>query len=181
MVDIVDDTKAHVRPERRPQRWQFTLLSVLLVFTLPVAPCHWLAVQIQYAERQKAAVAALERAHASVRYEGDGLVTDGIDSAPPPKPPTVESRLRELGTHYFGHVRAVEFPGRVSDAEVAPVKEIPSLVSLTFEWTNVSDAALVHVAHVSNLGYLTTGPPATASAAAVPRSRSARPTTARSP
>jgi len=134
-------------------RWRFQFsVRALAVFVLVCAVvCSWLAVEMQQARRQREAVAAIEKAGASVGYD---LLFDGHSWVGEPGP--VPAWLVTLaGEDFFIDVGSVQFSyGDVTDDDLKQLEQFPRLRRLWLDGTDVTDAGLEHLGGLSHLRQL---------------------------
>ena len=124
------------------RRWyQYSLRTLMIVVTLFALLCSWFTVKMQQARRQMEAVEALIglKGHlCSIRYDYMRDSADLIVSArerrygaagQPPDP----AWLRDLlGIDFFSNVTEVWLTGKITDADLAHLKEFPKLRVLFF-------------------------------------------------
>jgi hypothetical protein len=133
-------TDATPKPKR--QWFQYSLGTLLVFVTVSAIPCSWLSVKMRQAERQRAAVVAIEKLGGYVVWD------DGASKWP--------AQLREvLGKDFFRRVVAVEL-GRteVTNAGLEHLKGLSQLQVLSLENTQVTDAGLQHLKGLSQLQQL---------------------------
>jgi hypothetical protein len=124
---------AKLKPKRR---WvQVSLRTVLVLVTLL---CIALSMWVVPAERQRRAVAAIEKLGGHVSYAAHNQA--------PGEASLVSLLQRNLPKDYFDHVESVDLNStRVTDAELAHLKGLTSLQQLFLDETQVTDAGLAHL------------------------------------
>lgn len=167
-----------MQPSRRFHRWrQFSLRTLLLVSFLVALACSWFAARMKVAERQRAAVHAIQEGggHVAYDYEYDGMgyATKG---AKPPGPVW----LRDwLGIDFFADVVIVncstkrgrevvaqhlgDFPKlrsldlysmeSVRDSDLAEIGKLRKLERLLLDSPHVSDVLMARISHARNMRY----------------------------
>jgi Leucine-rich repeat (LRR) protein len=138
-------------------RFQFSILS-LLVLTLVVAvPCSWLAVEREHAQKQREAVAAIQSLRGQITYDYEAdewarcLKSGAVKWAPVPPGPAWVRRL--LGDDFFADVVNVngmiltlfnDRPGSnsITDAWLEHIGKLHRLEVLDLGNSHVSDAGL---------------------------------------
>ncbi len=130
------------------RRFQFSILSLLILMVVVAMACGWLA-----AERQRA------RKHREVleKIASLGVVDYDYDLAPldnetQREPPWLR---RLLGDDPLAHVMVVDIRGSaVSDAEIEDLEGMARLVLLRLDGTAVGDAGLERLRGMTRLQYL---------------------------
>jgi len=120
-------------PDKR--RWhQFSLRTLLIFVTvLAVGPGSWVIYERTKAQRQKAAVSLLGKQHSEVHSRLSWMQALLVEDAP-------------------GNVVGVSLRNRqVSDADLAPLADLPDLIWLDLDGTPLSDQGLVHLAGLKKL------------------------------
>ena len=132
----------HPHPRRRSRRFS---LGSLLVLILVIG--GWLGSIVRSARSQRQAVAAIQKARGSARYDWE----NGRPTADWHGKPWVPTGLvQSLGVDYFARVVAVDHGGWTthagvySDAEMVHLGRLNGLVQLTLDRSSVTDAGLVH-------------------------------------
>ena len=167
-VDMPDPTK----PVRRPWR-RFLRLSVRGLIVLVLVIGVWLGWVVRSARIQREAVAAIEQAGGSVKYDWEWSNGKDVRGGKPWAPRLL---VDLIGVDYFGHVTAVAFfeLGRtkpsglkvLNDTVIAQVGRLTELerlylyasptteVGLGHRRNNVTDAGLVHLKGLTKLSVL---------------------------
>ena len=131
------------QPVAAPRRFSWRRLvqyrlRTLLILTTIIAV--WFAWWSYTARQQRVAVAALQKAGASVQYDFRLPLTGAMDD-PPQWPKWL---LNHVGVDYFGSVNAVEFRGaETTDAKLEYLKGLTTLQWLDLGGAEISDAGLV--------------------------------------
>jgi len=138
------------------RRFQFSLKSVFVLTLIVAILCSWLAVKKQQANRQKAAVEAIDRLEGQVAYDHEvDLAHDDFNKQELPE--DAASRIaafcrRLIGTDVLSHVATVEIRCvEVTDAELVHLKELTNLRFLWLISSKVTDAGLVHLKELTKL------------------------------
>ena len=135
------------KPVSRP-RWSYTRLSVRGLMVLVLMIAAWLGWIIHSARVQCRAVAALEQAGGSVKYDWEWK--DGYP-IPDSHPWAPEWLVARLGVDFVGNVVFVAFYGRASDAELHYVGQLRGLEALDLTGCPVTDPGLVQLAGLTSL------------------------------
>lgn len=135
-------------PKHRRRWFQFSLRTLLVFMLLASIPLSWVAVKLQRARRQRAAVEAIEELGGAVGYD--------------PLAPDWQSEL--LGRDFFGHVAVIVFRDfkvtdagvvvegiTVTDAGLEHLKELTQLTHLSLRHAEITDAGLEHLKGLSQL------------------------------
>ena len=130
-------------------RFQFSILSLLVLFVAVALPCGWLATEREQAGKQRVAADWIEEAGGTVDYDYQcyppGRVT-------PRKPPGLAWLRKLLGDDHFADVTRVVLSGQgVSDAGVEHLKGLTQLQELWLDDTKVSDAGLEYLKGMTQL------------------------------
>ncbi len=130
-------------------RFQFSILSLLLLTVVVAIPCRWLA----EAWMQGEAAEAIKKAGGTVGYDnGIGPSGGWVSGLTPPGPPWL---LTLLGKDPFINVTEVDFIGlEFGDAELEHVKRLTQLRWLCLTGTKVSDAGLRQLKGLTQLQWL---------------------------
>lgn len=117
---------------------RFSLRTLLLLTTVIVVCLGYKAEQVH---RQRAAVAAIELLHGSVRYD-DSLSDSSIRGW----------FARWLGRDAIANIDAVYLGGtEASDADLTCLKQLAQLRTLVLTSTPIRDAGLVHLRNLTHL------------------------------
>jgi hypothetical protein len=149
----------HMADASKPKlRWyQYSLRSLFLLTLLVAIGMSWVAVRMQRAREQRAAVEAIVKTGASVYFEHQ-LDASGnlIDGAETPGPAWLR---RLLGDDFFRSVTQVFYaPGiPVTDNELTQLQAFSELQSLSLHGTQVTDAGLEHLKGLTQLKKLHLG------------------------
>jgi hypothetical protein len=103
---------------------------------------------VNRARVQREAVAAIERAGGSVKYEwdfADGHVISGGEPAWP------KWLLKNLGPNYFAHIAVAELPRGATDEHLRPVAALKSLELLILRNSRITGSGLAPVAGLAEL------------------------------
>jgi phosphate/sulfate permease len=150
-------------------RFQFSILSLLVLTVVVAIPCSWLATEMKAARRQREAVEEIEKAGGKVTFEYQanprGRVIPRAKGPPllrPPRPgakPQGPPWLRMLlGDDIFVSVTEVDLSGsRVSDTGLERLEGLPQLRKLWLTGTEVGDVGLQHLEGLTQLGALYLG------------------------
>jgi hypothetical protein len=143
--------------------FQFRLRTLFVIVPLAAVPCCWLAWKIEAKRREQAAVAAIRKTGAMVKYTWPDL--DWFDDSPlPDSPPPGPGWLRFLaGDDIFIHVNGVIFyPAdfgfsekgdfeNATDDHLRQLQYLPWLSELRIGSCLVTDAGLAHLRQLPNL------------------------------
>ena len=131
------------------RRFQFGLKSVLVLTVIVATLCSWCAVRKQQASRQKAAVKAIQKL-------GGGVGDDqGIDVDKPAQKHIAAWCQKLVGPDFLLHAVSVSFYyTQVGDAGLVHLKELTSLKELDLNDTQTTDAGLMHLKELTNLEVL---------------------------
>lgn len=131
------------RPERR--WYQFSLRALLLVMLVVCFGLAPVAYEQQKAIRQQAAVAAIQKLGGRVEYD-------------PSLPSRSAWQRILLGDDSYGNATGLDLSQtRVTDAELAHIRELPRLRWLAVSETKATDAGLVHLGGLTRLQNLNLG------------------------
>jgi hypothetical protein len=134
-------------------RFQFSILS-LLVLTVAVAlPCGWLATEMKQATKQREVVEGIGQVHGWVCYD---FQVDPSGCWTPDATPAAPTWLRDLlGDDLFLDVIWVTLKSsEVTDAGLEHLKGLAKLQRLSVSYTKVSDAGLEHLKGLTHLRLL---------------------------
>lgn len=156
-------------PRHRRRCLQFGTRTMLLVVLICAIPCSWLAIKIDRARKQQAAVAKLMTLYGSAHFDyetGDPPV--GLDTPTPPGP----AWLREfLDTDLFGrviragaqndasmacltampHLRDLYLYGEITDVGLQQLDALPQLTGMEIHSDRVTNTGLAHLKNLSRL------------------------------
>jgi hypothetical protein len=165
-------------PDYNRRRWfRYSLRTLLLLVTVASAGFGWLGMKIRAKQKEREAVAAIEKVGGVVwydyYYDSDG---NPLNPAAPPGPVLLQ---RLLGKDFFASVVLVDFflsePGdddlrclghlprvetvglrsrKISDAGLAYLKDLPQLKNLHICDSQVTDTGLTHLHKMYQLEYL---------------------------
>jgi hypothetical protein len=132
------------------RRFQFSILSLLVLTVVVAVPCSWLAVAQQQARKQREVIKAIEKAGWMVSYDYEQDPCGGwMFDARPPEPPWLH---KLLGSDLFANAMGVSFEGsEVTDAAMEPLRRLPRLQSLTLVFASISDAGLENLKRLPQL------------------------------
>jgi hypothetical protein len=166
--------------KKQRRRFQFRLRSLLIFGTLVGCGLGWLAVKVQQARKQQAAVKVIEKmgGHAEYDYEFDGS-GEFIANARPPGPSWIRAlvgdnlfrdivyvrfaeddfgltRMTDPGLKEIACLRAVKtlylsHSADVSDTGIAYVAKLTNLETLDLSGTGISDAGIAKLAALTHL------------------------------
>ncbi len=138
-------------PDHAPKRFVLRL-SVRMFMTLILLLGAWLGWVARQADRQRHAVAAIERAGGRVYYDWQyaGGTTSGAE-LPLDGPWVPRSLVNLLGPDYFGTVISVQFEGCGTDEVLAKVAQLNGLEQLTLCMSQVSDDGMRRIAGLPRL------------------------------
>jgi hypothetical protein len=159
-------------------RFQFSIWLLMMLTVVVAIPFSWVAVEIRAAKRQEEAVATIAKASGEVRYDWQG---GWVYMVEPPQPRWLR---RWCSDDFFGNVHAVEFAylhfgitdtpreiksliqtryldiafnGKITDAELKPLEDLPQVQQLFLGGAGVTDAGLEHVKGLAHLQWLWLG------------------------
>ena len=128
---------------KRPRRWLRFSLRTLLLLTAVVA-C-WLGVQVNKAQKQRAAVAAIEYLGGKVVYAR--AASDGHRFN--------KYLARLIGRDYVDEVQVIVIENlEVVDADLAPLADLSSLKFLYLNNLSITDSGLEHLRNLHQLHWL---------------------------
>ena len=146
MLDVAQNSRPIKQPVRR---WfQFSLRALLLFVTLACGALGWLGIEVQKAERQKAAVIELENLGGRVAYDFQFDSTGRMFPfySKPMRMPPAPAWLSWLGDDFFRSVRQAVLWGvddqLVVDDDLAQLAGLNSLRSLSLDNVSVYDVGL---------------------------------------
>jgi hypothetical protein len=129
------------------RRYQFSIRSLLVLVVVVASPCSWLAVKMEEARRQNAAVGAIRRADGIVSYDWQGIYS--LLLFPKQKPRSPEWLRRLLGDDFWEDVVCVELGEFGTDALLRQVEDFPRLEELYVKCYRadhkITDKGLEHV------------------------------------
>ncbi len=134
-------------------RFQFRLLSLLVLMVAVAVPCEWLAAEISLARRQSEAVKAITNLNGTVwydcRFNADGNPTAGANRHR-------DDWLSDLfGADFVARADVVWLTGRnVTDAELECLSRLPELRVLYLWDTHVTGPGLAHLTGLTKLDRL---------------------------
>jgi hypothetical protein len=134
-------------------RFQFSILSLLVLAIVVAVPCSWLGTEMKAANEQRAVVEAIVNLGGWVDYDYHcDEAGNEIDGAGPPRPVW----LRNLfGDDLFVSVAKVEVPSKpVDDAWLENLKSLPQLRFLNALDTQVTNAGLSRLEGLTELRLL---------------------------
>jgi hypothetical protein len=124
-------------------RFQFSLLSLLVLMVAVALPFAWLAAELKVARKQKEAVEGIRNAGVAVAYDYECNPFTSPLPLPGDKPPGPAWLRKLLGDDLFADVWWIDFRGpEVSDAGLEHLKRLPQLQELDLRGTNVTDAGV---------------------------------------
>jgi hypothetical protein len=140
-------------PVSRPWRGslRFSVRGLIVLVIVVGAGLGWI---VRQAHVQRDAVAAIEEAGGSVRYDWEW--SNG-KSSPGGKPWAPRWLVNLIGVDYFGHVTAVvshHMSAATSDAVTAQVGRLTRVQSLNLHDSSISDSGLMHLKVLTNLTVL---------------------------
>ena len=133
-------------------RFQFSILSLLLLVVVVAIPCSWLETEMKAARKQREAVEEVQKA-SQVVFDHE-LGPDGrwIAGATPPGPPWLRNLL---GDDLFTDAVWVSSPNaQINDAVLAHLEELTALQGLDLDHARITDAGLRHIEGLSQLQQL---------------------------
>ena len=132
-------------------RFQFGILSLLLLVVAVAVPCSWLATEMKKAKTQREAVAAITRLCKTVQYDYQ-CDTSG-DNIPGAQPPGPQWFRNLLGEDFFASVVYVDLsPGTVIFVGLGRTEELRLLQEGHInDQSRVTDADLKHLNGLTEL------------------------------
>ncbi len=132
-------------------RFQFGILSLLLLVVAVAVPCSWLATEMKKAKTQREAVAAITRLCKTVQYDYQ-CDTSG-DNIPGARPPGPQWFRNLLGEDFFASVVYVDLsPGTVIFVGLGRTEELRLLQEGHInDQSRVTDADLKHLNGLTEL------------------------------
>ncbi|NQU26556.1 MAG: hypothetical protein HQ567_35175, partial [Candidatus Nealsonbacteria bacterium] len=130
-------------------RFQFSIRSLLLFVAVVAVVCSWFSVRMQEAERQREAVAAVQKG-GRVSYDYHHLLGT-------PGPPWLRNLL---GVDFLSNVRELIYERATdtdTDTDLVHLKGLTSLTTLSLYNTQVTDDGLLHLKGLTNLEVLLLG------------------------
>lgn len=126
-------------------------LSVRSLLVLVLVLGGWLGLMVHHARVQREAVAAIERAGGTVRYDWQWKNDRPVPNGRPWWPTGL---VDLLGVDYFGTVTYVNLYDDGSDDQLVQVGRLGRLESLNLGMSQVTDAGLVHLEGLTHLRVL---------------------------
>jgi hypothetical protein len=129
-------------------RFQFSLLSLLLLPVVVAIPADWLAAEMRAARKQREAIKAIwgDLDKANITYERwEHRYLD---------PPTPVWLRELLGSDFFDNVREVYLAITGTDADLKNLKAFPHLQGLDLDGAKITDAGLEHIKDLTQLRQL---------------------------
>ncbi len=142
----------HPRPAVR--RWRgYLRFSVRGLILLVLVICGWLGWIVRSARIQREAVAAIERDGGLVSYESRQMTKPRHRFR---KPHSTNWLVNAIGVDYFERVVEVRFPSsaRHPDEDFIQVGRLPTLVILSIDSQNLTDAGMAQLSGLTKLSYL---------------------------
>ena len=143
------------------RRFQFSILSLLVLVAVVALPCSWLATAKERASKQRQVVEWIEKTGGRVFYDyqltpsdrtGYLYPGDWVRGGMPPGPPWLR---KLLGDDLFVNVGYVALAGHeVRDAGLGRLEGLTQLRLLTLHNTEVSEAGLEHLEGLTQLRVL---------------------------
>ncbi len=129
------------------RRFQFSILSLLLLVVVVAIPCSWLATETKQARKQQEAVKGIRKAGGTLSYDYEFDPSDNgnwIGHATPPGPAWLRN---SLGDDLLASVTRIEFPpnSEVTDAMLEDIGGLAQLRALSLGYTTVDDIGLKHL------------------------------------
>jgi hypothetical protein len=144
------------------QRFQFSLLSLLMLAIVVAIPCSWFAVEMNAARKQAEVYQRIE-AYSIVGYEWQVEVNGQVrwqlnsdktstmlNTAPPP--PRLLCDL--LGTDFLSRIALVDFASGVTEDEIEPIQCLSQLQWLNLGQVEVTDESLQCIKGMTQLKFL---------------------------
>jgi hypothetical protein len=145
------------KPREPRLRWfQYSLSTLLLAVLVVSIGMSWVAVRMQRARREREAVAAIAKLRGWARYDYEVQESrDWITGALPPGPAWLRNLL---GENFFATVVNVHLDRSLCrDADLAHLKALTQLKSLSLGSTDVTDAGLERLKGLTQLHLLDVG------------------------
>jgi hypothetical protein len=149
------------RPRRR---WlQFSLRTLMLVVLMVSVPLGWFGMKVRVAEREDAAVDAIQALGGGISYRSDDLPTPAwiprrhavkVLAVFLGETQTTDADLGRLKEHLrtLPHMEELKLQKtRITDAGLEHLEEFTNLEELDLSSTPISDAGLVHLKPLSRL------------------------------
>ena len=134
-------------------RFQFSILSLLVLTVVVAVPFSWLKTEMNAARRQRETVEWIKNAGGEVVYDYE-FDPPGPCYTPGAKPPGPAWLRNLLGDDVFADVTAAAGGLKVVDAGLERLKGLPQLKYLGLHGTKVSDAGLEHLKGLTQLRLL---------------------------
>src|SRR5437867_2006625 len=122
-------------PTHRPW-WSHVRFSVRALIVLVLVIGGWLGWVVRGARAQRGAVASIQEAGGSVKYDWEWMSRSPIHSGKPRAPKWLVDRL---GVDYFDHVVLINLAGRGSDADLIHIGQLRGLEELYISGPSVTD------------------------------------------
>ena len=134
-------------------RFQFSMLSLLVLAVAVALPCGWLATEMKKAKKQREVVDGIAKLHGSVDYDYQHYPSG--TTKPRPAPRRLPWLWAVLGDDVFVNVTWVALSGPgVSDANLEHLIGLSNLLKLNLNATKISDAGLEHLKGLTQLQVL---------------------------
>ena len=162
-IDADRDVFKNLRSICAHLRFQFSILSLLLLTVVVAIPCSWLATAMKQAKRQRAAVTAIVKSvpfgFSDIKYATPDTYDWEVDAAlnrrPNATPPQPAWLRNLLGNEFFSDVLVVSLNWTwVTDADLEHLEALPRLQQLDLDSTAVGDAGLEHLEGLTQLQHL---------------------------
>jgi hypothetical protein len=140
------------RPARRHWRFQFSLRTLLLFVSVVGVLCGYLGMFIQSAQKQRKAVAQIQRLGGQVNYDYEFGHHDS-----PPTPPGPSFLRRIFGEDAFANVKYVSLyseTNTIRDEDLIVLRELPKVDQLYLWSPGITDRGMKIVAENRNLQQL---------------------------
>ena len=123
------------------RRFQFSLRLLMLMVVTVAVPSSWLAAEMKETKEQRDVVNEIKNVGGAVQYYWE---VDASGNRIANAKPSGTERLRNLlGDDFFNNVLNATLNDH---AQVERLKPLPKLNELSLQYTQISDAGLVHVA-----------------------------------
>ncbi|MEK6238140.1 MAG: hypothetical protein N2C14_25790 [Planctomycetales bacterium] len=140
------------QPKPTTRRWlTYSLRSLVALMFLACVGFTWLGYVWRAKQKERAAVAALEKLGATVDYDYH-FAEDGFPLASRPDPPGPAWQRALLGDDWFAAPHCVFCWGEpFTDADLVHLRELKQLQWLYLHDTQVTDAGLIHLCELKQL------------------------------